>query len=82
MNLTTNRAYAVIAAAESKARELGVPIAVAVLDSGTCLKAFSRMDGAPLGSIVPPLSSKRRTKERRKGEPCPRRFSSRGPDPA
>jgi uncharacterized protein GlcG (DUF336 family) len=51
MPLTTQQADAVIAAAESKARDLGVPVVVAVLDQGAHLKAFSRMDGAPLGSI-------------------------------
>jgi uncharacterized protein GlcG (DUF336 family) len=51
MSLTIDRARAVMAAAEEKARELGVPVVVAVLDAGVHLKAFSRMDGAPLGSI-------------------------------
>jgi uncharacterized protein GlcG (DUF336 family) len=51
MSLTTDRARAVIAAAEAKAWELGVPVVVAVLDAGVHLKAFTRMDGAPLGSI-------------------------------
>jgi uncharacterized protein GlcG (DUF336 family) len=51
MSLTTERANAVIAAAEAKARETGVPVVVAVLDAGVHLKAFTRMDGAPLGSI-------------------------------
>lgn len=51
MSLTEDRARAVIAAAESKAWEIGVPVVVAVLDEGVHLKAFSRMDGAPLASI-------------------------------
>lgn len=51
MSLTTVRAGAVVAAAEAKAREMGVAAVVAVLDAGVHLKAFSRMDGAPLGSI-------------------------------
>jgi uncharacterized protein GlcG (DUF336 family) len=51
MPLTTQQAESVIAAAESKARDLGVPVVVAVLDQGVHLKAFRRMDGAPLGSI-------------------------------
>ena len=51
MALTEGEARAVLAAAESKAREIGVPVVVAVLDAGVHLKAFVRMDGAPLGSI-------------------------------
>lgn len=51
MSLTTDRARAVIAAAEAKAWEMGVPVVVAVLDAGVHLKAFTRMDGAPLASI-------------------------------
>lgn len=51
MTLTEQQARAVVAAAEGKARELGVPVVVAVLDAGVHLKAFTRMDGAPLGSI-------------------------------
>ena len=51
MALTAERARAVVAAAEAKATELGVPVVVAVLDAGVHLKAFTRMDGAPLGSI-------------------------------
>lgn len=51
MGLTAERARAVVDAAESKARALGVQAIVAVLDAGVHLKAFSRMDGAPLGSV-------------------------------
>jgi uncharacterized protein GlcG (DUF336 family) len=51
MSLTTTQAQAVLAAAESTARDLGVAAVVAILDAGVHLKAFSRMDGAPLGSI-------------------------------
>jgi len=51
MSLTARRANAVIAAAESKAREIGVTVVVAILDDGVHLKAFTRMDGAPLASI-------------------------------
>jgi uncharacterized protein GlcG (DUF336 family) len=51
MSLTTERARVVMAAAEAKAREVGVPVVVAILDAGVHLKAFTRMDGAPLGSI-------------------------------
>ena len=42
---------AAIAAAQSKAGVLGVPMNVAILDHGANLKAFLRMDGALIGSI-------------------------------
>lgn len=51
MKLTTQQAQAVIAAATSRARELNVPMNIAVLDDGGHLKSFLRMDGAVLGSI-------------------------------
>ena len=51
MQLTSRQAQTVIDAAESKAAELGVPVIIAVCDAGAHLKAFSRMDGAVLGSI-------------------------------
>lgn len=41
----------VIAAAEKKAREIGQPMNVAVVDEGGNLVAHVRMDGAWLGSI-------------------------------
>jgi uncharacterized protein GlcG (DUF336 family) len=40
-----------IDAAEAKAREMGVPMAITVVDDSGTLKAFSRMDGAPLLSV-------------------------------
>jgi uncharacterized protein GlcG (DUF336 family) len=49
--LTTDQTRKIIAAAEARATEIGVPVNIAVLDAGTNLKAFSRMDGAVLGSI-------------------------------
>src|SRR5919109_3340650 len=51
MQLTSRQAQTVIDAAESKAAELGVPVIIAVCDAGAHLKAFTRMDGALLGSI-------------------------------
>jgi uncharacterized protein GlcG (DUF336 family) len=50
MSITQFRADAAIAAARKAADEIGVPMNVAVYDSGANLKAFLRMDGALLGS--------------------------------
>lgn len=44
-------ALAVIDGARRKAEKIGVPMNVAVVDSGANLVAFMRMDGAWLGSI-------------------------------
>jgi len=49
--ITTEEARRVIAAGEARAKEIGVPANIAVLDAGAHLKAFTRMDGALLGSI-------------------------------
>jgi uncharacterized protein GlcG (DUF336 family) len=38
-------------AAEAKAREIGVPMCIAICDESGVLKAFSRMDGGALLSI-------------------------------
>ena len=46
--ITTDAAHRMIAAAESEAAVIGVPMCIAVTDVGGNLKAFSRMDGAPL----------------------------------
>ncbi len=51
MQINTQAAEAIIAGAEAKAREMGLPVIIAVLDAGGHLKAFQRMDGAVLGSI-------------------------------
>jgi uncharacterized protein GlcG (DUF336 family) len=50
-DLTLEQAQAATAAALSKAQQLGVAMNIAVVDAGTNLKAFARMDGAWLGSI-------------------------------
>lgn len=49
--ITLEDARRVISAAEEKAREIGQPMNVAVLDDGRNLKAFARMEDAWLGSI-------------------------------
>ena len=49
--ITLRQAYAALRAAEEKATAIGIPVNIAVLDAGAHLKAFSRMDGAVLGSI-------------------------------
>jgi uncharacterized protein GlcG (DUF336 family) len=49
--LTSSQAKAVIAAAEAAAARMEVAVIIAVVDAGVRLKAFSRMDGAVLGSI-------------------------------
>lgn len=49
--ITTEAARAMIAAAETKARDVGVPMTIAVVDESGTLKAFSRMDGAILLSV-------------------------------
>jgi len=48
-----------IAAGESRARDIGVPVNIAVLDAGAHLKAFSRMDSAVIGSIDVAISKAR-----------------------
>jgi uncharacterized protein GlcG (DUF336 family) len=50
-SVTAELAKAMIGAAEQKAAELGQPFAIAIVDDSGVLKAFSRMDGAPLLSV-------------------------------
>jgi uncharacterized protein GlcG (DUF336 family) len=50
-SITAEAAQRLIAAAENKAREMGKPMCIAVCDGDGTLKAFSRMDGAPLLSV-------------------------------
>ena len=49
--ITLDEAQSIITAAQEKAREIGQPMNVAVVDDGTNLKAFARMEDAWLGSI-------------------------------
>jgi uncharacterized protein GlcG (DUF336 family) len=50
MTLTADKADVLIAAARAKARDIGIAVSVAILDSAGHLMAFSKMDGAWLGS--------------------------------
>jgi uncharacterized protein GlcG (DUF336 family) len=50
-SVSTDLAHRVVAAAEAKASEIGVPMNIAVCDESGVLKAFSRMDGAALLSV-------------------------------
>ncbi len=50
-SVSADLARRMIIAAEEKARELGVPMNIAVVDESGVLKAFSRMDGAALLSV-------------------------------
>lgn len=49
--LTLAGAKIAIASAEKKAKEIGVPMNIAVVDASTHLLHFARMDGAKLTSI-------------------------------
>jgi uncharacterized protein GlcG (DUF336 family) len=58
VTLTVNRpsisleaALAAIEAGASKAREIGVPMTIAIVDESAILKAMTRMDGASLISV-------------------------------
>lgn len=50
-SISSEAAHQAIAAAEAKAAEIGAPMDIAIVDESGVLKAFSRMDGAPLLSI-------------------------------
>ncbi|MEQ1564181.1 MAG: heme-binding protein [Myxococcota bacterium] len=47
-SITSELARTLIAGAEERARQLGMAIAVTVVDESGILKAYARMDGAPL----------------------------------
>lgn len=50
-SITIEAAERMINAAEAKAREMGIPMCIAVCDEDGTLKAFRRMDGAALLSV-------------------------------
>ena len=50
-SITLEAAHQAVAAAAAKAAEIGVPMAIAVVDPDGTLKAFSRMDGAALLAV-------------------------------
>ena len=50
-SISTELAHRMIAAAEAKAGEMGIPFVIAIVDDSGVLKAFSRMDGAALLSV-------------------------------
>jgi uncharacterized protein GlcG (DUF336 family) len=50
-SVSADLARRMIAAAEDKARQIGVAMNIAVVDESGILKAFSRMDGAALLSV-------------------------------
>ena len=51
MGITLAQAEQAIAAAKTKATELGLNMNITVVDAGANLVAFARMDGAWLGSV-------------------------------
>src|SRR3979490_811715 len=51
LSISSDLAQKMVNAAVAKARELGVSENIAILDDGGNLKAFSRMDGAPIPTI-------------------------------
>ncbi|MEW7277495.1 heme-binding protein [Aquimarina sp. 2201CG1-2-11] len=51
MNITLEQAEKAIAAAKEKAIAIDTKMDIAIVDSGTNLVAFARMDGAWIGSI-------------------------------
>ena len=50
-SISTEAARRAIEAAEAKAAEIDTPMDIAIVDDSGVLKAFSRMDGAPLLSV-------------------------------
>lgn len=50
-SISTETAHRLIAAAEKAARDIGKAMAIGIVDESGVLKAFSRMDGAPLLAV-------------------------------
>jgi uncharacterized protein GlcG (DUF336 family) len=50
-SITSEGAEAVLKAAAAKAEAMGIPMVIAIVDESGVLKAFQRMDGAPLLSV-------------------------------
>jgi uncharacterized protein GlcG (DUF336 family) len=50
-DITMEQAHAAVSAAIEKSTSMGVKMDIAVVDAGTNLKAFTRMDDAWIGSI-------------------------------
>jgi uncharacterized protein GlcG (DUF336 family) len=51
MNITLAQAEAAVAAAKQKATELNTRMDISIVDAGSNLVAFARMDGAWIGSV-------------------------------
>lgn len=51
MDITLEEADKITVAAKQKAKQIGVPMNIAIVDAGANLKAFHRMEDAWLGSI-------------------------------
>ncbi|PPK88197.1 uncharacterized protein GlcG (DUF336 family) [Neolewinella xylanilytica] len=51
MNVTLAQAETILAAAKKKAAEINTKMDICVVDSGSNLVAFARMDGAWIGSV-------------------------------
>lgn len=51
MSITIEQAEMISEAAKAKAKEIGVPMNIAIVDEGANLKSFHRMDKAWLGSV-------------------------------
>src|ERR1700759_2966371 len=49
--MTMDKAWLIVEAAVKKAKQIGQPMNIAIVDSGANLMAFARMEGAWLGSI-------------------------------
>src|SRR5579875_2598180 len=74
VKLSTKGSHVILHAAEKEAARMGVPQCIAVVDEGGHLLAFSRMDGALVGSIeisitkaVSAATRRRRTEEEGRG---------------